>query len=60
MCVMHRARAELAKIFSRIISTRRAAGSTENDMLQVTPLAACPWWLPEMTVYYSCMAHALS
>ena len=32
-----RARAELAKIFSGIIAARRAAGSTENDMLQVTP-----------------------
>lgn len=31
----HRARAELAKIFAKIIATRRATGSKEDDMLQV-------------------------
>ena len=32
----YRARAELARIFAKIIETRRATGSTEDDMLQVT------------------------
>ena len=32
---MHRARAELASIFAKIIETRRATGSSEDDMLQV-------------------------
>lgn len=35
-CVYYRARAELARIFAKIIETRRATGSTEDDMLQVT------------------------
>lgn len=34
----HRARAELAKIFAKIIATRRATGSKEDDMLQVKSL----------------------
>lgn len=37
----HRARAELAKIFAKIIATRRATGSKEDDMLQVNSHLLC-------------------
>ncbi len=35
-CLSCRARAELARIFAKIIETRRATGSSEDDMLQVS------------------------
>lgn len=44
VCLSCRARAELARIFAKIIETRRATGSSEDDMLQVSVIPTHSEW----------------